>query len=79
MSVELTTQRSRRQMLSAAGGTLVALAASALGRPLTTRAATGDNVVAGQTAAADAPTIVTNSTLNRTLTSSAIVAWMVIG
>jgi hypothetical protein len=48
MPVETSVPRSRRSLLAAAAVGLTALVAGALGRPVTTRAAAGDNLKIGQ-------------------------------
>jgi hypothetical protein len=64
MAVETIVPRSRRALLAAGLGGLVAAAGSALGRPLAVRAANGDPVVAGSVEDATATTGVTTTTGN---------------
>jgi hypothetical protein len=48
MAIDITGQRSRRALLGGAIGGLAALAAQALGRPLSAKAANGDPIIIGQ-------------------------------
>ena len=67
MAVDTVTPRSRRVLLAAAAGSLAALAAQALGRPLPTRAANGDPLTVGSNLSGTATTKITNNTNGNTV------------
>jgi hypothetical protein len=62
MAIDSSARRSRRALLASGLGSLAALVASALGRPLTTRAADGDTVVVGGEFQATSVTKITQTT-----------------
>ena len=61
MAIDTVTPRSRRVLLAATAGSLAALAAQALGRPLPARAADGDPMIVGDYHAATATTTIENT------------------
>lgn len=62
MAIDTTSPRSRRALLAAVGGGLAALAAQAIGRPLSARGANFDAVTAGTTTTSSLPTKLLSST-----------------